>query len=206
MQVLTRMTMSAFPASLVIAGIFWTCSCCLGDQGILSNQHTQGGAHTDCIYFGNPERTSARHKFEIQKPGHYCLTEDLHARVELADHPAEDTMIDISSADVVLDLQGHTLGRGRFFKNPGGMGIRIADPGQTIPSKNIIVRNGVLQDFNMGIGFHAHRWPSTLLDTPAFDPKTNTYHFPANNITLENITFRNNKKNFEILVPPEPQK
>jgi len=117
-------------------------------------------------------------------------------------------MIAIWAGDVVLDLQGHTLGRGRIFKNSGRLGIDIVDPGHTVKgiglAQNIVVKNGVLQDFETGIYFGFGR--SRLLDTPSYDPATNTYHFPANNITLENIIFKNNKKNFDIRVPDEPKK
>jgi len=166
-------------------------------------------AKAGCIYFGNPERTYAGAKYVIEKPGHYCLTENLHARIELADHPAEQTMIAIYTGDVVLDLQGHTLGRGLIFKNPGGHGIEIVDPDNfnkgTGAAKNIVIRNGTLQDFDTGV-FFADRWPSTISDIPTFDQKTNTYYFPASNVTLENITFMKNKDNFKILVPHEPRK
>jgi hypothetical protein len=136
------------------------------------------------------------------------LTEDLHARIEFADHPAEDTMIAIWSGDVVLDLQGHTLGRGRIFKNPGRLGIDIVDPERTVNgiglARKIIVKNGVLQDFEIGIYFGFGR--SRLQDVPTFDSQTNTYHFPASNITFENITFKNNKKDFDIRLPDVPNK
>lgn len=182
-----------------------TVSCFGMSNGYAMGEHDKQ-LSAPCTYFGNPERTSARYKFVIEKPGHYCLTEDLHARIELADHPAEDTMIAIWSGDVVLDLQGHTLGRGRFFKNHGGIGIDIVDPdnfnrGAGL-SKHIIIRNGLLQDFTTAVSFE-NRWPSTQIDAPSFNLKTNTYYFPANNITLENIIFRNNRENFKILVPPD---
>jgi hypothetical protein len=145
---------------------------------------------------------------EISQPGHYCLAEDFHTRIEFADHAAEGRLFSIVVGNVVLDLQGHTLGRGRVFKNPGGLGIEIVDFGRyrkgIAQAKNIIIKNGVLQDFETGIYFGYGR--SRLQDVPTFDSQTNTYHFPANNITLENITFKNNKKDFEILVPPEPRK
>ena len=145
---------------------------------------------------------------EISQPGHYCLTEDFHARMEFADHAAEGQLISIIVGNVVLDLQGHTLGRGRIFKNPGGLGIGIVDPEQFVKgiglAQNIVIKNGELQDFETGIYFGYGR--SRLQDVPAFDSKTNTYHFPANNITLENIIFKNNKKNFDIRVPDEPKK
>jgi hypothetical protein len=145
---------------------------------------------------------------EIGQSGHYCLTEDLHARIEFADHAAEGRLISIIAGDVVLDLQGHTLGRGRIFKNPGRLGIEIVDVGQynkrIARAKNVVIKNGTLQDFETGIYFGYGR--SRIQDVPTFDPKTNTYHFPANNLTLENITFKNNKKDFDIRLPDVPDK
>jgi hypothetical protein len=158
----------------------------------------------ECIRFGNPEHTDGISKYEIRKPGRYCLTQDLHARFDMADHSAEGTMIIIRTSDVILDLQGHTLGRGRIFKNPGGRGISIVDQYQLwkwlASSKNIVIKNGVLQDFDIGVAYDHSRWDNSV-DGPAFDKKANTYHFPENNITLENITFKNNKKDFDIRIP-----
>lgn len=163
-----------------------------------------------CVHFGNPERTYAGAKYVIREPGNYCLTEDLHARIEIADRPAEGTMIAIHVGDVVLDLQGHTLGRGRLFKNPGGTGIHIYDPRSFNKTagltRNIVIRNGILQDFERGIYFDYSPWWRSALETPTYDPATNTYHFPENNITLENITFKNNKADFEIYRPNTPKK
>jgi hypothetical protein len=143
-------------------------------------------------------------KIDIDKPGHYCLTEDLHARVELADHPAEGRMISIRASDVVLDLRGHTLGRGRLLKNPGGLGIEISDqfrgPTWIAASRNIVIRNGTLQDFEAAIYSYPY---FTAVEDPTYDAQTNTYHFPISNIVLENLIFKNNKKKFEIRVPDE---
>jgi len=201
MQVLAGSGRLFVATSLIVANLGMSSGSAMSDQGMQAQRSDKG--MPGCTYFGNPEQTSARHKYVIEEPGHYCLTEDLHARIELADHPAEDTMIAIWAGDVVLDLQGHTLGRGRIFKNLGGDGIEIAS--QNSLAKNIVIRNGTLQDFEVGIyaSFFRRKNP---LDTPTFDPATNTYHFPANNITLENIIFKNNKKNFDIRVPDEPKK
>lgn len=147
-------------------------------------------------------------QISIEKPGRYCLTESLHARIEIADRPAEMDLIAIYVGDVVLDLQGHTLGRGWLFKNPGGHGIQIVDPeysGGTGLARNITIRNGILQDFETGI-FFGYARQGNGSETPTFDPKTNTYHFPVNNVTLQNITFRSNKQNFEIRMPYAPKK
>lgn len=169
-------------------------------------------AKTDaCIEFGNPKSTNRYFKYEIRKPGHYCLTENMHARTEFpAPEPvsAESTMIDIRTSDVVLDLQGHTLGRGRIFKNPGGLGVRIVDSDSYAQSsgkaKNIVIKNGTLQDFETGI--EAARWDDTIADTPNFDAQSNTYHFPYNNITLENVAFKNCGKRFNMSAPGAPRK
>ncbi len=201
-----------------------------------------------CIPFGNPERTRAGAKYAIKESGHYCLTEDLHARIELADHPAERAMIAIDAKDVTIDLMGHTLGRGQLFINPGGHGIEIYDERHILKNtqaRNITIKNGVIENFEIGIarwgGFYPKKdsgygrasydlslrfWQEKVYDPvydpvtkktttipveneqPIFNEKTNTYHFPRNNITLENITFKNNKENFRIhartdVPPPE---
>ena len=147
-------------------------------------------ATPDCIFIG----TKHPEGLYIRKPGHYCLTDDLHARIEFADHPAEKELIMIWSSDVTLDLQGHTLGRGRFFVNSGGAGIEIAD----VKYKNIHIKNGILQDFDVGV--HRYDFPTTD-EIPTYDAQTNTYRFPINNIVLENITFKSNRKNFQIRIP-----
>lgn len=145
-----------------------------------------------CMSLSNA-KDSAYSKFDIRKPGHYCLSEDLHARFEYADHRAEGSMIDINANDVVLDLQGHTLGRGRLYKNSGGAGIFIGR-GNT----NIRIMNGILQDFNRGI----FRFENPAVEEqPAYDQQANTYRFSLADITLENITFKNNKKDFDIRIP-----
>jgi hypothetical protein len=170
-------------------------------------QGSIGHASDDCILLDAP-KDSAQSKFDIDKPGRYCLTKDLHARFEMADHPAEGAMIIIWTSDVIIDLQGHTLGRGRIFKNPGGRGISIVDQYQLwkwlANSRNIVIKNGVLQDFDIGVAYDSSRWNNPP-DGPNVGPKANTYHFPTNNITLENITFKNNKKDFDIRIPSPPQ-
>ena len=173
-------------------------------------------------------------KISIRSPGHYCLTENLHARIEMADHWAEKTLILINTNDVIIDLMGHTLGRGRLFVNPGGHGIEIFDEHdiqRNTQVRNITITNGVIENFEIGImrwgGFYpkkgsendsakydlslqswqdrtynplTNKWSDVIVENeqPIFNEKTNTYHFPRNNIRLENITFKNNKENFRI--------
>jgi hypothetical protein len=155
-----------------------------------------GSKNDDCIAV-DAKLADGINKLSIGKPGHYCLTEDLHARIEFADHPAEWSMILIYSNNVVLDLRGHTLGRGRLFKNPGGVGIEI-DP----RFSNIQIKNGILQDFNVGM-YHDSPYYPAVEEVPIYDGRTNTYHFQVSNIVLENIVFKNNSNNFEARVPRE---
>ena len=140
----------------------------------------------DCISIG----TKHPEDLYIRKPGHYCLTENLHARPQFADHWAEGTMIRILSSDVILDLQGHYL----THNNQGvGVGILIND------ATNIHIRNGVLQDFKTAI-LRGPKYPlsSNKEEPPVYDAQTNTYRFPISQIVVENVTFKNNKTNIVV--------
>lgn len=143
-------------------------------------------------------------KVVIREPGFYCLKENLHARFDMADHASEGTLIRIIASDVILDLQGHTLGRGGFMKKRGGLGISIIDSYQykkdTGHTKNIVIRNGIIQDFETGVGFYVGRILNKKED-PSYNEKTRTFFFPLNGIKLENIVFRSNKTNFDIRAP-----
>jgi hypothetical protein len=152
-------------------------------------------ADSDCIIIKNPDFTDATSKFEIMKPGHYCLVEDLHSRFDFADHRPEARLIQIWSDDVVLDLQGHTLGRGKIFKFPGGVGIEI-----NANLSNITIKNGTIQDFDIGIS----RVVATLADgkkrsiKPTYDRMAKTYQFQHDNIRITNVRFLNNKLDMKI--------
>ncbi|MBR0566087.1 hypothetical protein J5J83_08160 [Azoarcus sp. L1K30] len=154
----------------------------------------QAGSTDDCTLV-KPGASDGISKIEIHKSGGYCLTEDLHARIEFADHRAEFSLIAISASNVILDLQGHTLGRGRFFKNPGGFGILIDSRYSSIE-----IRNGTLQDFSVGIFRDSPRYPARA-DMPEIDEREGNYRFPGSKIELKNIKFMNNRKNFVIQVP-----
>ncbi|BCB28146.1 hypothetical protein SKTS_30320 [Sulfurimicrobium lacus] len=106
-------------------------------------------------------------------------------------------LILIWASDVVLDLQGHTLGRGRLLKNPGGNGIEIVDK-----YTNIRILNGTLQDFHTGVFHDSAKYPA-VEEVPTYDAQLNTYRFPKSGVVLENITFKNNKENFRIRIPRE---
>jgi hypothetical protein len=103
------------------------------------------GPSPGCIplYVTEPSNRSA--KIDIRIPGRYCLMTDLHARFDFADHPAEGRKIHIFSSKVELDLMGHTLARGRFFVQPGGIGIDLEED-----AENVIIKNGKLENFDIG--------------------------------------------------------
>lgn len=152
-------------------------------------------AESDCIIIKHRDYTNSTSKFEITKPGNYCLIENLNSRLDFADHSAEPRLIQIWSSDVVLDLQNHTLGRGKFFRSPGGVGIEINEN-----FYNITIKNGTLQDFEAGI----YRGVSTLSDgkkkilKPVYDPVTRTYRFDRDNIVIKNVRFINDKIDMQI--------
>lgn len=84
--------------------------------------------------------------FYIERPGKYCLTTDLHTRLSFGDRRSESWLIRINARDVVLDLGGHTLGRGRFIVQPGGRAIELGTNAQ-----NVLIKNGKLRNFAAGI-------------------------------------------------------
>lgn len=194
------------PIIILIVGIFVANSAYVGDDcfgfGCLFNQlfhkyfHQNKATNTSnvqCLPIKAKHPSDSSSKIDITKPGRYCLIEDLHTRFEIADHQAEGAMIDIFTNDVVLDLQGHKLGRGRFLVNSGGAGIFI-DQGVT----NIKIMNGTLENFSRGVFKYEN--PATE-ESPIYIKETSAYHFLVANIVIQNVVFNNNKKDFEIRVP-----
>ena len=153
-------------------------------------------AGSECIIIKNPEQTDSTSKFEIEEPGYYCLDENLHARFDLAHHSPEGRLIRIRSSDVVLDLRNHILGRGILFKNPGGVAIEI-----NANLKNITVKNGTVQDFDVGFyrGIARYTWGTKeKILKPIYDPETKTFSFERDNIVITNVRFINNKIDMKI--------
>jgi hypothetical protein len=132
-------------------------------------------------------------------------------------------MIEIWSSDVEIDLMGRTLGRGRIFKDAGkGTGINIVDTydiyiKKTKRLKNIIIKNGRIQDSRVGIA-------RNVSEINEYDPEGriaqqgsliklqpvrqgNGMVFPEDNILLENLEFENNIENInftELRLVPIP--
>jgi hypothetical protein len=89
----------------------------------------------------------------------------------------------------VLDLGGHTLGRGRFFRNPGGVGIEFHEGVQ-----NVTIKSGTIQDFYYGIDNSVPIFRGAAIRVePNYDARTNTYRFERDNIVIQNIRFKNNR-------------
>ena len=148
-------------------------------------------AKSECVKIKNPVETNSTSKFNIDQPGHYCLVENLHARVGLAHHSPELRLIYIRSSNVILDLKHSILGRGTLFKNPGGIGIEIASGIQ-----NITVKNGTIQDFDTGLyrGVEPFIWGSKNKTVePTYNSEIKAYFYERDNITITNVHFSNNK-------------
>jgi len=181
---------------------------------IILNSHSLYAKNTSCIEIRNPEHTTSHEKYTIEKPGNYCLKEDLHSRWDFADHSAEGVMVVIASGNVTLDLEGHTLGRGILFRNSGGYGILINEfLGRTalFPAynsedrirknkiRNVVIKNGTLQDFKVGIFRQLPTCclgPYTTPVQPTYNPVNKTYDFKDDNISIKNIIFKRNEDNF----------
>ena len=116
----------------------------------------------------------------IYRPGHYCLTESLHVRFEMADRWAESYLIGIHSGNVILDLGGHYLTQNE--KNNCIRISRISGSPQKIT--NVVIRNGTLRSCGVGVYQSPQDYPA-VDETPNHDK--NTYRFPTDNIVLENI-------------------
>lgn len=156
-----------------------------------------------CVLLDTP--ASGGSKFEIHKPGHYCLAIDLHPRLDFADHAAEPVLIDIRASNVTLDLQGHNLGRGKVFPFKGGTGIEISNGKYGTGegrSRNITVRNGRLQDFNTAINRYAVVYETEgerkIVERLAYDRARNRYHYAPDNILIEKVEFLRNKEDIHI--------
>ena len=132
--------------------------------------------------------------FEITKPGHYCVTQDIHTRLDFADHSAEPYIIAIRSSDVVVDLQGHRLGRGRVFTQHGGGGI-LVDVLVSItgaPPRNILIRHGLLTDFGKGLSGYLAARPAydQMARVPVSLQPGGSWFYAPINLRLEDVQFR----------------
>ena len=131
-------------------------------------------------------------KIDIRDPGKYCLEFDIHARFDFADHPAEGRLIHIWTSNVELDLKGHTIGRGRFFVQHGGIGIELDGN-----STNVQIKNGTLENFEVGIyrtGYKDNK--KQIFLNPLI--KKGFYIFEQDQIVLKNIFFKNCTQNFMV--------
>ena len=153
-----------------------------------------------CIELRQPG--SSRHRaFTIREPGHYCLRRDLAPRLDLYHRPAESEMILIMSNNVTLDLGGHTLGPALGPRRSSG--VDIAGVHTDGSPANIVIRNGVLSRLATGVTAYISGAEGTQnqQECPIRDRAANTLHFPRSGITLHNITFLSNIRDFGITGP-----
>ena len=147
---------------------------------------------TECIPLVETGYSNRNSKIDVRKAGKYCLLSDLHARFDFADHPAEGRQIHIWTSNVEIDLRGHTIGRGRFFMQRGDIGIEL-----DTSSKNIKIKNGTIENFEVGIyrtGYKSHKKQVILKPVE----KDNVFLFEEDQVTFENIIFKNCDQNFLI--------
>ena len=158
-----------------------------------------------CVIAWSPEATTAgtsepctqitEKNYKITRPGQYCLSTDLHTRLSFADHSAEPWLIYIDAENVTLDLKGHVLGRGRFFRQPGGNGIQLGER-----ARNVVIKTGDLRDFEVGIYRYLYRDIGDSRDvmvTPS--PRDNgEVCIEDGNICLKDVRFSNVTHPFRI--------
>lgn len=130
-------------------------------------------------------------KIDIREPGRYCLFFDVHARFDLPDRPAEGRQIHIWGSNVELDLKGHTIGRGRLYVQPGGIGIELEED-----SHNITISNGIIENFTVGI--YRTGFKSEKIEVESHPVIVGNNYVFANDIRLKNIVFKNCEKNYSI--------
>ena len=134
----------------------------------------------------------------ITKPGRYCLKENVYGRLHLPDRRGEGRIIDIRTSDVILDLEGHTVGRYRWPGETHGLGIEIDDF-----ARNIEIRNGVLEGHNECV-VRLARAPLADLVPVARTRTARGFRFddPRDRIIIEDVTFRHCKRDLFIVDLP----
>lgn len=129
---------------------------------------------------------------DIKQSGKYCLMTSLHSRLSFPDHPGELRLINISVSNVELNLMGHTLGRGRWFPQKGGVGIQAYDV------ENIVIKNGTLKDFDECLSFTRFKvLKSNIEKQISLDINGSGFYAPAN-LRFDNLIFKNCSKNIGI--------
>ena len=129
--------------------------------------------------------------YVITTSGNYCVVKDIHTRLEFPDHLAPESIIEIRASDVNLDLQGNLIGRGIIIRQPGGRGVGLGSGAGGPVVRNIIIKNGIIRDNDVGVGGHFpfHRY-SGKIHVAAFKKiSPNVYYKEQFNIRIENIKF-----------------
>lgn len=124
--------------------------------------------------------------FEITLPGVYCITKDLHTRLDFADHSAENPIIEISVGNVTVDLPGHSIGCGRLIIQRGGNGFLITTtqpnyaPEAAPRIKNVTIKNGTV---------FAYRYELPTLSHQVRQTDDNSFIYDETNIVIEKLKF-----------------
>jgi hypothetical protein len=128
--------------------------------------------------------------FVITKPGRYCMASDIDTRLDFADHSAEAAIAIIRSSDVVVDMQGHRGGRGRFFVQTGGNGFSIEPDFGSAGLRNILIENGVLSDCLVGIYLYNSRYQMPTTRRQLMQLGENDFLYEPSNIRIRNVVFK----------------
>jgi hypothetical protein len=135
--------------------------------------------------------------YVIDRPGAYCLSQNVNLRLDFADHSAEHAIVEIMSSDVVLDMRGYAAAAGKWlgvFPQHTGDGIHIGvGPKYTRerPYRNIVIRNGEPSNFERGVvSYNGDRVSGSESLSIEKIGKDEYFYAPAN-IRLVNIKFVN---------------
>jgi hypothetical protein len=133
--------------------------------------------------------------YVIEEAGLYCLTKDLHTRLDFADHHAENPLVRIRVGNVTIDMRGHRIGRGRLLVQHGGYGFGITtgepdfEPNTAARIQNVTIRNGTISDFGVGIFSYASRSLMPTLTHAVRKVGVKSFIYDEANIVMENLTF-----------------
>lgn len=142
---------------------------------------------------GKPCQVIPYTSYEITKPGRYCLTHDIFVQWngETLTAPIRMAIL-IRASDVVLDLNGFTIGYRQatpLVSQTGGPGIT-----QTINVlKNVVIRNGKISRFRTGVELQLYSQAKLEGILERWNRKhPSAFRHDQMGITIENITFEDN--------------
>jgi hypothetical protein len=143
--------------------------------------------------------------YVIERPGAYCLDENMNLRLDFADHPAQHAIVEIRASNVTLDMRGREASSGRWlglFPQRISNGIKIEEydeGGKITRPSNIIIKNGRLSNFANGVYYYHDGL--TKRGTTRNVPKIgrDEYLYAPSNIHIINVMIDNCDNPFDFL-------